>query len=101
MTAVDTQRLVVVWEAERPDTTVVADQRDQSRFELEYRTAFHTGLATMTMTTLRYVAWAAAKRTGAYPKGWESFNAEAVQVGFEDDDQEAATDAVDPTQPGA
>ena len=99
---VDTQELVILSEDEnRPELTVTVDQRDQARFELEYRTAFHAGLATMTMTTLRYVGWAAAKRTGAYPHGWEKFNAEAIQVGFTDDDPEAATTEVDPTQPGA
>lgn len=56
--------------------TVVADQRDVSRYE--QHDVYGRGRK---HTMLRFLAWAASRRQGLTPEPWEMFDANCIEVG--------------------
>lgn len=81
--------------------TVVADQRDFARFEvqpfgfpimdLENRAA---------MVAFRYLGWSASTRHGKTVLTWDDFNAQCIEVmPLDEEEGEVPADAEDPGQP--
>lgn len=70
--------------------TVIADQRDVAKYELQ---EFFASNRLNTMT--RFLAWAAGSRQGKTELSWPKFNAACIEAG----DPEKAAPELDPTQP--
>jgi hypothetical protein len=77
---------------------VTADQRDVAEWEIQPFGTSGTELSQRAYTAFRFLAFSALRRKEILAKGttWAKFNRECIEVGFDNDETEAA---VDPTQP--
>ena len=72
-----------------------ADQRDMVVFERHYKMGVERARNDMTVTWLRFIAWAALRRTGKTEIGFDDWDKKIISVEPVDDDP------VGPTSPAA
>ncbi|HYH31092.1 MAG TPA: hypothetical protein VD903_11955 [Pseudonocardia sp.] len=77
---------------------IESDQRDLAAFELQpFGAPFHE-MHKVIFTSMRWLAWHAAKRAGLTKLAWEKWDATCVEV--TDLESEVPDDAADPGQRG-
>lgn len=82
--------------------TVVADQRDVARWEVQpFGFPIVKFAEQASMTLFRFLGWSASVRQGHTDLSWDDFNAKCVEVMPPDDEEGegAPADAEDPGQP--
>lgn len=92
--------LVVTLDDSEP-FTVVTDQRDVAKFEIqEFGYPIDQLDERPKMQFFRYIGWSASERRGLTALGWEDFDQACAEVMPVDDEEDAAaSDAEDPGQP--